>query len=150
VKKNSIKKILIIHGPNLKGLGTREPEVYGTLSLEEIDKEVVHWAAQKGLEVRTFQSNSEGEIIDAIEEAPDWAEGIVINPGAFTHYSYAVADAIRGVPLPVVEVHISNIHAREGFRSRSVTASGCIGVITGFGAGSYRLGIEALLSREPA
>jgi len=144
-----MKKILIIHGPNLKGLGKREPEVYGTLTLEEIDREIVKWAAKKGLEVRTFQSNSEGDIIDAIEEAPDWAEGIVINPGAYTHYSYAVADAIRGTRLPVVEVHISNIHSREGFRSHSVTASGCVGLITGFGAGSYKLGIEALLCREP-
>ena len=139
-----MKKILVIHGPNLKGLGKREPEVYGTLTLAQIDTELIAWAAKKGREVKTFQNNSEGAIIDAIEEASGWADGIVINPGAFTHYSHAIADAIRGTQLPVVEVHISNIHSREDFRSRSVTASGCIGVITGFGAGSYRLGIAAL------
>ena len=139
-----MKKILVIHGPNLKRLGKREPEVYGTRTLVQIDAELVEWAAKKGLEVKTYQNNSEGAIIDAIEGASDWADGIVINPGAYTHYSHAIADAIRGTQLPVVEVHISNIHSREDFRSRSVTASGCIGVITGFGAGSYRLGIEAL------
>lgn len=139
-----MKKILVIHGPNLKRLGKREPEVYGSRTLVQIDAELVEWAAKKGLEVKTYQNNSEGAIIDAIEGASDWADGIVINPGAYTHYSHAIADAIRGTQLPVVEVHISNIHSREDFRSRSVTASGCIGVITGFGAGSYRLGIEAL------
>jgi 3-dehydroquinate dehydratase-2 len=143
-----MNKILVIHGPNLKRLGKREPEVYGVKSFEELNENLVQWAGEKGLEVRTFQSNSEGAIIDSIEESSDWADGIIINPGAYTHYSYAIGDAIRGSDLPVVEVHISNIHSREDFRARSVTATACIGVIAGFGVRSYFLAVEALLSHQ--
>lgn len=141
-----MKKILVIHGPNLKRLGKREPEIYGTVSLEQLDGELTRCAGERGLELKTFQNNGEGAIIDAIEEAASWADGIVINPGAYTHYSHAIADAIRSADIPVVEVHLSNIHSREDFRARSVTAAGCIGVITGFGTASYMLGIEALIS----
>jgi 3-dehydroquinate dehydratase-2 len=141
-----MKRILVLHGANLKRLGKREPEIYGRTSLEELNEELLRWAREKGLELRIFQSNSEGEIIDAIEEAAGWAEGIIINPGAYTHYSYAIRDALLGANLPAVEVHLSNIHARESFRAHSVTAAACRGVITGFGPRSYILAGEALLS----
>ncbi|MFQ6104920.1 MAG: type II 3-dehydroquinate dehydratase [Candidatus Glassbacteria bacterium] len=141
-----MKKILVIHGPNLTKLGEREPDIYGKTSLAELDEEIIRQSAEKGIEVRTFQSNSEGAIIDAIEEASEWADGIIINPAAYTHYSHAIADAIRASSLPVVEVHLSNIHAREDFRARSVTAKASMGVITGFGTRSYLLAIEALLN----
>jgi 3-dehydroquinate dehydratase-2 len=141
-----MKKILVIHGPNLKKLGKREPDIYGRMTLEQLNGELRQWAGEKGIMLEIFQDNSEGAIIDRIEEASGTFDGIVINPGAYTHYSYAIADALRSSELPVVEVHLSNIHAREDFRARSVTARGSIGVITGFGAQSYILGIEALLT----
>ena len=138
-------KILVLHGPNLNLLGTRERSIYGNVTLETIDHELVA-AAGKENEVRTFQSNSEGSLIDEIHASRSWADGLLINPGAFTHYSYAIRDAVAGVALPTVEVHLSNVHSREEFRHRSVIAPVCVGQISGFGWRSYLLGLHGLLS----
>ncbi len=138
-------KILLIHGPNLNLLGEREPEVYGRTTLAEIDKRLTALAGERGAELRTIQSNGEGEIIDAIQEARHWAGGLIINPGAYTHYSLAIRDALSAVRLPAVEVHISNVFAREEFRHRSVIAPVCIGSVCGFGGRSYDLALNGLL-----
>lgn len=138
-------KVLLMHGPNLNMLGTREPEVYGNLTLAEIDARMKRLAEENGAELRAFQSNSEGALIDAIQNAAQWADGIVINPGAFTHYSYAIRDALAAVRLPAIEVHLSNIYSREGFRSHSVISPVVVGCIAGLGIQSYTSGLLALI-----
>ena len=142
-------KIVVIHGPNLNLLGTREPAVYGSRTLSELDAEIAAHARARGVTVETFQSNHEGELVARIHQAAADGAGIVINPGAYTHTSLAIADALRGVDVPAVEVHLSNIHARGPERSRSVTAAACRGLVSGFGFAGYALGIDALLALGP-
>jgi 3-dehydroquinate dehydratase-2 len=136
--------VLILHGPNLNLLGEREPGIYGSLSLAEIDRRLDEAGGAMGLEVRSRQSNSEGGLIDALQDARTWAKGVVFNPGGYTHTSVALRDAVAAIHLPVVEVHLSNVHAREEFRRRSMIAPVCTGQIAGFGWRSYLLGLYAL------
>ncbi|NTV90228.1 MAG: type II 3-dehydroquinate dehydratase [Clostridiales bacterium] len=138
------KKILVINGPNLNLLGTREKDVYGTKTLEEIAVAVNEEALMLGLDVDFIQSNHEGEIIDSIHAARTKFDALIINPGAYTHYSIAIRDAIKAVELPTIEIHLSNIHAREEFRSKSVIAPVCVGQICGFGADSYLIALDAV------
>lgn len=137
-------RILVIHGPNLNLLGTREPQVYGSTTLAEIDAGLRGLGHDLGVEVESVQSNHEGDIIDAIHGARGRCAGILINPGAYTHYSIAIRDAIAAVEMPVVEVHLSNVHKREEFRHRSVISPVVVGTIAGFGPDSYALGLRAL------
>src|SRR5262249_57854841 len=139
--------IAVLHGPNLNLLGSRDPAVYGSTTLAEIDAELVRRGAERGVTVRCAQSNLEGELVDRIQDGRSWASAIVINPGGYTHTSVAIRDAIDAVALPTVEVHLSNLHAREPFRQGSITAAVCIGQICGFGPQSYYLGLDAALAR---
>ncbi len=136
--------ILVLHGPNLDLLGEREPEIYGSLSLAELDQRLLEAGRGLDLEVRTYQSNYEGMLIDALHEARRWASGVVFNPGGYAHTSVALRDAVAAIHLPVIEVHLSNIFAREDFRHSSLIAPVCLGVISGFGWRSYWLGLVAL------
>lgn len=140
-----MKKILIINGPNLNMLGIREPGVYGGETLDEVYEKIRNKAKDLGCEIEFFQSNIEGEIINNIHSAMNCFDGIVINPGAFTHYSYAIRDAISSVNIPVIEVHISNVHKREEFRHKSVTAPVCVGQICGLGTNGYLYALEELV-----
>jgi 3-dehydroquinate dehydratase-2 len=137
-------KVLFINGPNLNMLGNRENDIYGAQSLEEINGEIELFAKKNDCEAAFFQSNHEGEIIETIQKAKDIYSGIVINAGAFTHYSIAIRDAIKSITLPVIEVHLSNIHAREKFRKKSVIAPVCAGQISGFGKYSYMAAVIAM------
>lgn len=138
-------RILIIHGPNLNMLGKREPDIYGATTLSEVDKSLEEKAKDLVVEITTFQSNSEGEIVSTIQDAMTNFDGIVINPGAYTHTSVAIRDAILSSGLPVVEVHISNIYKREDFRQKSFVSGVSLGVISGFGTNSYFLGLSAIV-----
>ncbi|GAC1388195.1 MAG: type II 3-dehydroquinate dehydratase [Vulcanimicrobiaceae bacterium] len=136
-------RLTIIHGPNLNLLGSREPEIYGRTTLEEINAQIEAFAASISSTVHISQSNHEGEIIDALHAARHKADVVIINPGAYTHYSYAIADAVSAIGIPVIEVHLSNIFAREAFRRTSVIAPVCVGSIAGFGPDSYILAMRA-------
>ena len=138
-------RIVVIHGPNLNLLGTREPDVYGSTSLEEINAELTAEAKARDAEVEFFQSNHEGALIDRIHEARSWADGILINPGGLTHSSVVLRDALVAANIPVVEIHLSNVYAREEFRRHSYVSAIAVGVVSGFGPSSYRFGLQALL-----
>ena len=140
-----LKKILVLNGPNLNLLGEREPGVYGTDSLEEINDEIQELAAALGMECEFYQSNLEGRLVEKVHQVRDYFDGCILNAGAYTHYSYALRDAITAVRKPVIEVHMSNIYAREEFRHKSMLAAVCAGQISGFGKDSYLLALRALL-----
>lgn len=142
------RKILVIHGPNLNLLGEREPGIYGDVSFDKLNETIMAHAEKLGLECEIFQSNHEGEIIDKLHAARKEFFGVVLNAGAYTHYSYAISDAIKAIKIPCIEVHISNIFARDAFRSHSVIAPVCKGSISGFGLQSYYLGVTALAEME--
>jgi 3-dehydroquinate dehydratase-2 len=138
-------KILLLHGPNLNLLGAREPAVYGSITLDEINQRLLKYCQPLEVELRILHSNHEGALIDALHDAMKWADGVVINPGGYTHTSVAIRDAIAAIGIPVVEVHLSNVYAREEFRHKSMISAVCRGKISGFGWRSYLLGIQALV-----
>ncbi len=137
-------QISVLNGPNLNLIGSREPDFYGRESYDEVNRKIKVKALELGIEVRIFQSNHEGELIDAIHDARNWADAIIINPGALSHYSYAVRDALTAVRLPAIEVHISNVHAREEFRRVSIISPVVIGQIVGLGTNGYLLAMQAI------
>ena len=142
------KKVLVLHGPNLNLLGEREPEIYGSLTLAELNRKLRAFARGLDCSLRIHQASSEGSLIDLLHRNRRWADGVVFNPGAYTHYSYALRDAVAGIRVPTVEVHLSDISAREDFRKVSVIAPVCIGQISGLGFASYTRGLELLLQKE--
>jgi 3-dehydroquinate dehydratase-2 len=149
-KKAHTQKYLVLHGPNLNLLGTREPEVYGTLTLSELNSKLKAYAKAEKVSLIIKQSNHEGELIDILHEARHWAKGIVFNPGAYTHYSYAIRDAVSSIHVPTVEVHLSDIKKREKFRRISVVEPVCIQQISGLGFKSYIEGLKILIERGNA
>ena len=138
-------QILVLNGPNLNMLGTREPEVYGSDTLADIIGDLRRFASERDAEIRDAQSNSEGALVDALHDAKGWADGVVFNPGAYTHTSVALRDAIASIDLPVVETHLSNVHSREEFRHTSMISAVCLGVVGGFGRDSYVLALDGLI-----
>ena len=144
-KKKTCWKILVLHGPNLNLLGEREPEVYGTMTLPQLNRRLVEFGKKKQVELRIRQSNHEGDLIDFLHDNRNWANGVVFNPAAYTHYSYALRDAVAAIGLPTVEVHLSDIHQREKFRRLSVIAPSCVSQVNGLGWRSYTRGIELLI-----
>ena len=140
-----MRKVLVIHGPNLNLLGEREPNVYGAVTLEEINQEMNAFAEKNGIELKIVQSNHEGEIVEAIQNSRNWADVLIINPAAYTHTSVAIRDALSAIKVPAIEVHLSNIHAREGFRQSSHVSPVAVGQVTGFGKYSYLLALQAAL-----
>ena len=139
-----MKKVLVIHGPNLNLLGTREPEIYGKMTLKDINHQLIQAGKELGLEVTAIQTNLEGEIINQLHQAIPTQDGVIINPAGYTHTSVAIRDAIAAIDLPVIEVHLSNVYSREEFRHKSLLAPVCVGKIVGFGWRSYLLGLQAM------
>ena len=139
-------KVLVLHGPNLNLLGTREPEIYGSMMLGEINTKLMEMGKEFGADLKCFQSNHEGALIDALQDARTWADGVVFNPAGYTHSSIALRDAVIASGIPVVEVHLSNVYAREEFRHSSMISAVCVGKIVGFGWRSYELGLRALIA----